>query len=48
MRCGVDPGEVSFRPPFVGVDEVWKDFWNGDGGPILVGGVETLPACLMV
>ena len=31
MRCGVDPGEVGFRPRFVGVDGVWKDFWNGGG-----------------
>ena len=31
MRCGVDPGEVGFRPRFAGVDGVWKDFWNGDG-----------------
>ena len=31
MRCGVDPGEVGFRPRFVGVDGVRKDPWNGDG-----------------
>ena len=31
MRCGVDPGEVGFRPRSVGVDGVWKDFWNGNG-----------------
>ena len=31
MQCGVDPGEVGFRPRFVGDDGVWKDFWNGDG-----------------
>ena len=31
MRCGVDPGEVGFRPRFVGVDGAWTDFWNGDG-----------------
>ena len=29
-RRGVDPGEVGFRPRFVGVDRVWEDFWNGD------------------
>ena len=34
MRCGVDRGEVGFRPRFVGVDGVWKDFLKG---PILIG-----------
>ena len=28
--CGVDAGQVGFRPRFVSVDGVWKDFWNGD------------------
>ena len=31
MRCGVDPEEVGFRPRFVGLDGVWKDFQNGYG-----------------
>ena len=30
MRGGVDPGEVGFRPQFVGVEVVWKDFRNVD------------------
>ena len=30
MRGGVDPGEVGFRPRFVGGDGVWKYFRSGD------------------
>ena len=44
MRCGVDPGKVGFRPRFVGVDEVWKDFWNGDGALSSSGASERPPA----
>ena len=28
---GVDPGEIVFRPRFVGVSGIRTDFWNGDG-----------------
>ena len=42
MRCGVEPGDVGFRPRFVGVDGVWKVFWTGDGAPSSSGGSEHL------
>ena len=42
MRCGVDPGEVGFRPWFVGVDGVRKDPWNG-GGALSSSGVSERP-----
>ena len=43
MRCGVDPGEVGFRPRFVGVDGVWKDSWNGDRALSSLGASERPP-----
>ena len=43
MRCGFDPGEVDFRPPFVGVNGVWMDFWNGGGALSSSGAVERPP-----
>ena len=43
MRCGVDPGEVGFRPRFDGVDGVWKDPWNGDGALSPSGALERPP-----
>ena len=43
MRCDVDPGGVSFRPRFVGVDGVWKDLWNRDGALSSSGASERPP-----
>ena len=31
VRSGVNAGELGFRPRFVGVEEILKDFWNEDG-----------------
>ena len=31
LRRGIDPGNVRLRPRVVGVLEIWKDFWPGDG-----------------
>ena len=43
MWCGVDPGEVGFRPRFVGVDGVLNDFWNGGGALSSSGASERPP-----
>ena len=43
MRCGVDPGEIGFSPPFVGVDGLWKGFWNGGGAMSSLGASERPP-----
>ena len=42
VRCDVNPGEVGFRPRFVGVDGVWKDFWN-DGETLSSSGASERP-----
>ena len=31
VRSGIDPGDLRFRPRYVGVMEIWKDFLSGDG-----------------
>ena len=33
VRGGIDPGDISFRPQFVGVVEVWKDLSSGVSSP---------------
>ena len=43
MRCGFDPGEIGFRPRFVGVDGVWKDSWNEDEALSVPGALERPP-----
>ena len=43
MGCGVDRGEVGFRPRFVGVDGVWKDFWNDGEASSSLGASERPP-----
>ena len=30
VRGGINPGDLRFRPLFVGVVEIWKDFVSGD------------------
>ena len=30
-RGGIDPGGLPLHPRVVGVVEIWKDFWSGDG-----------------
>ena len=44
VRSGVEPGEVGFRLRFVGVDGVWKDFWNKYGAPSPSGALESPPS----
>jgi len=31
VRGGIDPGDLRFRPRVVGVVEIWKNCWSGDG-----------------
>ena len=41
VRGGIDPGDHPFRPRFVGVVAVWKDFWFGDVTLSSPGGVNS-------
>ena len=46
VRGGIDPGDHVHRARFVGVVEVWKDFWSGDGNSSSPGGSGSTNPCL--